>query len=165
MARASSNASSTYEYLTELGYTAEQELCQRKVFVCSEHGVTYRLEELSGYPSVSFGIDGNIISDNDREKCDKLLLVEYERGKWVRIFIELKGSNILHAIKQIQSTLEHPIFTRHQEPLRARIIARKIPKNSSDPSIEKAKKQLSKKHKCELKISHTGKAETFTPPE
>ena len=46
-------------------------------------------------------MDGDIIAGNDAERCDFLLLNDYKR---VAYLIELKGSDIEHALSQLEST-------------------------------------------------------------
>ena len=46
-------------------------------------------------------VDGCIISDNETLRCD-YALVSYDE---VEIYVELKGSDISHAVKQIESTI------------------------------------------------------------
>lgn len=47
-------------------------------------------------------IDGCVISDNNVLRCDYAIVLSNE----VEIYIELKGSDISHAVKQIESTIK-----------------------------------------------------------
>lgn len=158
--------SSTYENLERQGYPAELPLEGRDKFACKEQGCSYRLKGIAEYDSICYAVDGVIVTDNT-PRCDKLLLIKLDRDKWVRIFIELKGSNIAHALEQILCTLRNPIFKHHaDEENRARVIASgRIPQNRSDLIVEKAKNKLKKDFNCSTKILRSGTEETFTPPE
>ena len=46
-------------------------------------------------------VDGCVISDNETLRCDYALMPSEE----VEIYVELKGSDIVHAVEQIKSTI------------------------------------------------------------
>jgi len=46
-------------------------------------------------------VDGCVISDNETLRCDYALMPSDE----VEIYVELKGSDIVHAVEQIKSTI------------------------------------------------------------
>lgn len=51
-----------------------------------------------------YQIDGGVITDKTVQKCDFLLLNDDDK---VAYLIELKGTHILNAVKQIQQTEQH----------------------------------------------------------
>ena len=48
-----------------------------------------------------YQVDGNIMSSNNESKCDFILINEDDERVF---FIELKGSDILHALEQLDAT-------------------------------------------------------------
>lgn len=85
------------------------------------------------------------------EKCDYLFVCN-EQQKKLAILVELKGSNILKAIKQIDSTLN--LLKRNLEtfPIVARIVSTRV----KTPFItEKSYKSLYKKLNSNLEIKNS----------
>ena len=75
-------------------------------------------------------------------ESDKLVLVKLssQPEQWAEIFVELKGSDVGHALTQLIETIKRPIF-KHQSNVikRARIVATSFPANKSNPDIERKK--------------------------
>ncbi len=101
--------------------------------------------------SCAFLIDGYVIKSADADKCDFVALVNHD-DRWSEIFVELKGSDIAHAVKQIEKTITAPLFKDTKRDLRrARIVtANRIPSNTGNSIIEKAKVNF-KKMGCEFR--------------
>lgn len=86
-------------------FESEKSLCglNDKIIVCKENQSEYRAENLALDNVYKFKIDGDILSVSDSSvRCD--YLVENETKKHA-YFIELKGSDITHAIEQIEATI------------------------------------------------------------
>lgn len=151
----------TYNKLLGKGFKPSLELEKRSVFVVKENGCKFRMEEMGAYSSCGFQIDGGVISEREL-KCDKLLLIDLdkdqkvigENGKWLRVFIELKGANVEHAVSQLKATLEHELFATlpKEEKQVAYAVAKSVPRNGSSPKITKAREDFPKKYKCRLEI-------------
>lgn len=138
---------STHDNLVINGFNPEQPLQVRKTIVESEKGKKYTLEVLDNKASVSYQVDGNIIKEG--EKCDKLILVKYNKDEWAEIFIELKGVDVSHAIDQLLTTLKKQIFKHpSNKDIRARIVATSFPSNKANPIMENAKKEFASKPLC-----------------
>lgn len=157
-------SNSTYEHLLKLGHKPEDPMQERESYSTRERGVVYRLEHIDR-ECASFGIDGKIITEGYR--CDKLLLIRCAQDKagdkWVQIFIELKGSDIEHALKQLESSVSNPIFA-HKTNIRrvGRIVTRgSIPGNKSNPKVAKAIEKLSKEYRCSVKILKSKQPDSF----
>lgn len=147
---------STYTNLQNKGYSPEQEYTSGDSITLKDNGVVYRIDKVPK-PSYSFKVDGGIYPANTQPcRCDHLLLIHVKDSpneEWVQVFIELKGSDIKHAIAQLKATISDPLFEDKTNKLRvARIVSTNIPKNNSDKSLEKAKKDFMKSRKCPLKI-------------
>lgn len=132
--------SSTHEALMQAGFEPEQGLSARKILTTIEKGKRYALQIANGKESVLYQVDGNIVTTGD--KCDKLVLVKLssQPEQWAEIFVELKGSDVGHALTQLIETIKRPIF-KHQSNVikRARIVATSFPANKSNPDIERKK--------------------------
>lgn len=145
--------SNIYETLSK-SYPPEQGLAIRKRISTSEKGVKYLANvESEGRKSAVFQVDGCIITSGN--KCDKLILVASTPNateEYDGCFVELKGSNISHAIDQLEATINNPIFARSQfQRLSARIVGRSFPANSGNSDMERAKARFKSCYKCNLR--------------
>jgi len=151
--------SNTYENLTGK-YEPEQPLAVRKILTAQEKKSKYTLEISENKKSVMFCVDGNIIKEG--QKCDKLILVDTsssnDENSWTEIFLELKGTNISHAIDQLRETLKKDIFKHpSNKSIRARIVAVSFPSSKSNPLMESAKREFAgKPYYCDLRGMKTG---------
>ncbi len=75
---------------------------QRKVCIASEKGKIFRLNNISNYGIKKVKIDKCLKRAKAEKTCDYLM--EIEIAKRV-IFIELKGRDLGHALKQLYSTI------------------------------------------------------------
>lgn len=75
----------------------------RKNISISENRKKYLLHNnLSNYIAV-FHVDGAMVQDNDKIKCDNLLI---DATGMKAIFVELKGTDLAHALQQINQTID-----------------------------------------------------------
>ena len=150
-------AKNIYKQLTA-HYTPELVFQQRKQLSFSENGKRYHCALSKPCCCAGFQVDGYIITEGFR--CDKLAVIEKENDQWTEIFVELKGSDILHAIEQLEATLQHEIF-RHKGVDRrlARVVGHSFPSNKSDTRIEKAKIRFLQQLHCELRCLKSGQKE------
>ncbi len=151
---------STYELLMSEGYVPEQEVCVRAMITVSENGKKYQLTTNGNEQSVVYAVDGVIVKEGSR--CDKLVLVkrsakEVTPERWTESFVELKGTDVNHAIEQLRQTLKKSIFKHpSNDDIRARIVAQSFPSNKSNPSMEKAKQEFRQFYNCDLRGLKTG---------
>lgn len=123
-----------------------------------EQGWNKRKSVSVGERGQVYAIDGGIIKDYNIVKCDKLVLLDLENQTLFELFVELKGTNIQHAIEQVEATLKNPLFKDSAVKIRqARIIGRKIPSNTGNSITEKAKKMFISRYNCRLEFK-TGPA-------
>lgn len=128
-------------------YKAETPLAKRKIVSSSEKGKTYKITFKVIKPSAVYTIDGNIIKEGD--KCDKLVLFQSKipQNKWIEVFVELKGKDVVHAVKQLKATIDKPIFKHNTiEKQWARIVAQSFPRNTGNSTIERARDYFRKKN-------------------
>jgi hypothetical protein len=82
----------------------------QRMIVSSEKGCTHRANNVLLSAVRHFQIDGDVVRDPQILKCDYLLLNDDVKTAY---FIELKGSDIQHAIEQLECTLrifKHELF-------------------------------------------------------
>ena len=151
-------AESLYSVLSR-NHTPALPLAQRKNLSLKEQQTLYRLDFDRRRSSVVFHIDGDIVKAGN--KCDFLVLAKQEESSskedWKAIFVELKGTDVVHALTQLDtsmsdSRLNHPSVTERH----ARIVAKSFPSSKSNPKFEKAKRDFKTKHKCSLKQVSSG---------
>lgn len=97
-------------------------------------------------------VDGGVITDQSQKKCDFLMYIA-QHNKCKVYFIELKGSHISEAVKQIESTID--IFRRdfglsQNESLIAYIVCNKCPLATSE--IQKISSKMRKDFKTKLVV-------------
>ena len=102
----------------------------------------YRYENKSGNHLAKYKVDGGLIADNDK-KCDFLLL-NCEQKK--AFFIELKGSDISRAIKQVTRSIDFLQSRLKGFDVFARIVLRRD--NTTKLSIDNKVKKLQEKVKA-----------------
>lgn len=133
-------------------FSAEQDWKVRRIVSVSENGKTYILRLNPPKECAVYQIDGHIITSNLR--CDKLIIVISD-VRDATIFVELKGRDVEHAIKQLESTLSHPIFKQDRNPtdiIRARIVSNSGPASPANKALNLAKIQFLKRFNCDLRL-------------
>jgi hypothetical protein len=99
-------------------------------------------------------VDDCVIED-DSTRCDFVIEIPMDNIKVV-LFIELKGKNVEHGIKQLEKTINHMCFkNRYGSDLqkRAYVVGTKV-RILNIPNIgeQNSIRRFSKEYKCELKI-------------
>ena len=158
------DAKTTHERLQELFPGLKHGLKKRKVFSVSEMGACYRLEKLGECENVDYQVDGGLIprTDTGDRKSDHLLLIRVSKNDWIDVFIELKRTDVMHGLKQLEATLLHPLFKLHTPSERrvARLVAKSMPSSKNNDEIEKLRKRL-KRLNCTFKTMKSNQAEDF----
>ncbi len=113
---------------------------ERKICIAFEKGKTYRLNNNSSYKIRKVKVDKCIAQDIGEKRCDYLMEIKsIERV----IFIELKGGDLAHALRQLFSaiTLLKKEFGNFQ--IDARIVgSRDVPGFISLPDYLKLEKEI-----------------------
>ncbi|MBD5210908.1 MAG: hypothetical protein HDS77_06545 [Bacteroidales bacterium] len=137
-------------------YAPKLPLAERENLSIKETNTTYKLSFCKRRQSVAYQIDGNIIKEGN--KCDFLILAKQDNAanedeKWKSIFVELKGKDVLHALEQLDATIDNNIFKHPSvNEVHARIVAKSFPANNANTEFEKAKRRFKTKHKnCTFK--------------
>lgn len=142
----------TFDKLSENGFEAADSGV-RDQFVCSEKRSRYTLSLTPKMQGWRYQVDNYIIKEGD--KCDALILVE-DGNDFAEVFVELKGSDVGHAITQLEETLKNGLFRDSDSLIRwARITAYSYPKSQLlDQKVDKKTREFLDKYRCELLITH-----------
>lgn len=139
-------AKTIHERLQEQFPDLDHILKRRDIFSVKEKTACYRLEKLGECENVDYQVDGGLIPkvDTDNPKCDHLLLIRVSETKWIHVFIELKGTDAKHGLKQLEATLLHPLFKPYtsNEKRVACLVAKSIPSSKNNPEIERLKQRI-----------------------
>ena len=133
-------------------YIPEKPLKTYSSIATEEKGIHYRANIIPPRDAAMFQVDGCIITSG--QKCDKLLLSKNPSNlaTWFGHFIELKGTDVSHAIDQLETTIRNPLFNDNSLVKKfARIIARSFPSSKGDPLVERARIRFKQQYQCELK--------------
>ena len=96
------------------GYLAEKEVRKCSKISLKERSTVYLLNFVPPMDCVAYQVDGNIIKGADKDKCDKLVVATTCTDEKVCVFVELKGSDVAHAVKQLDATLSYPLFAQNR---------------------------------------------------
>lgn len=121
-----------------------------------ERAVEYVLRLNPSMECAAYAVDGYLVKGAKVDKCDKLILVKH-KDRWAEVFVELKGSDVEHGVKQLEETLCQGLFARTDHTVRrARLVSRTFPSNSGNSVIERAKVRFMTKYGCELRPIKSG---------
>lgn len=82
---------------------------KRSEISTTERGIKYVLKLLPDLNCACFQVDGNLINDAKKDKCDRLILID-DDNFLAEIYIELKGVDVNHAVDQLEDTLKDDLF-------------------------------------------------------
>lgn len=85
-----------------------------------QNGKKYKLNNTDKRTIAIFNVDGGMINDESKRKCDNLML---DLDGYNAIFIELKGTDLAHAFIQIISTLDMLKNDINEYAIHARIVS------------------------------------------
>lgn len=86
-------------------FAGHNSLCsqRQKIIVSEEKRSKHIAHNKENQIVRKYKVDGDIIKSNDMDKCDFLVLNVEKKTAY---FIELKGTKIMHAIKQLKNTAD-----------------------------------------------------------
>ncbi len=93
-------------------------------------------------------VDGCVISDNETLRCDYALIP----SDAVEIYVELKGSDIAQAVKQIESTIN--LLSENPQKIKKLcfVVSTRVPQQTT--SIQQLKIQFKKKFNASFQIKN-----------
>lgn len=118
-----------------------------KIVSVSENKRTFRVNNKSLFTVNQVTVDGCYITSG--LKCDYLFEIINQTINRV-FYVELKGKNIEHGIKQLEATIHHCKSEHKSIPKLCYIIASRVPKSST--SSQKLKKEFKRKNNIQLFI-------------
>ena len=139
------------------GYQAERTIEKCRSISLKERSIIYLLNFIPAMDCAAYQVDDYIIRGADKDKCDKLIVAANGDSEMVSVFVELKGIDVAHAVKQLEATLSYPLFAQNRTKwTKARVVANKIPANTGRSVVERAKVDFRKKCNCELLCLKSG---------
>lgn len=145
-------------HFQQQGFTPKQPCQARRMISVSEKGQTYVLELPEPKMSAVYQVDGYMITAGD--KCDAFVAIDAgqpnhsSRGAVAQIFVELKGKNVSHGIKQLRQTITHSLFASVKpmdpNPRYARLIPKSIPASAAKTCVENARREFRDKYNVRL---------------
>ncbi|NEW61616.1 hypothetical protein GSY74_10000 [Sulfurovum sp. bin170] len=118
-----------------------------KIISVSENRRTFRVNNSSSLSINKVEVDGCYISSG--LKCDYLFEIIDKEIKQI-FYVELKGKNIEHGIKQLEATIKYCLSVHKNIPKECYIVASRVPKSST--SSQKLKKEFKRKNNIQLFI-------------
>jgi hypothetical protein len=112
-------------------YSKEHTRPQGGVIACQENNKEYRYEYVAGETFLQIQVDGGLDKDQNRQKCDYLLLNTTEKWgitnipNFHAVFIELKGTDLLKACEQLLVTIKRYAHALINSRLHARVVVSK----------------------------------------
>lgn len=145
-----------HQELESQGFKPFLTLALRKELSIKEQRSKYVASLGAPRMSSAFQVDGKIITSGS--KCDFLVLAESaDKNGWVQVLVELKGSDIHHAIEQLEATLKTKRFSHSSiSSYNARVVGRSYPSSNSDPTRRKASIRFKRNYGCDLKFLSSG---------
>jgi len=93
-------------------------------------------------------VDGCVIRDNETLRCDYALMPSDE----VEIYVELKGSDIVHAVAQIESTIR--LLSDNPQTIKKLcfVVSTRVPKQTTN--IQHIQSQFKKKFNASFRVKN-----------
>ena len=86
----------------------EKSHCENPSLHGQEKGKSVNLVPRNDGEALKIIVDGRLITDTKR--CDCLYFYQASQSKRYAFLVELKGKHYVHALEQIEATLDHPNF-------------------------------------------------------
>ncbi len=123
-------------------------LTTNKIVTVSENRRKFTIDNSSALSINRVQVDGCYITSG--LKCDYLFEI-IDNNNIIKVFyVELKGKNIEHAIKQLTATVAHCKLIHKDIKRECYIVASRVPKSST--SAQNLKKEFKRKHNIQLFI-------------
>lgn len=133
----------------------------RKQAVCEEKKKRYNLINDKNNKIALYHMDGGIIRDETSVlRCDFLYVI-YDSDCPTAIFVELKGNDLYHAVRQLKASIDMygDMLGRR---ICARVICKAVPRLYNDPIFKNLRKDLMKRYEGSLVISEKNRDEKYS---
>jgi hypothetical protein len=124
------------------------EITKNKKIVLSENKSKFTFDNVNQAIVKKIQIDGCQSLIIEGRKCDWLLVISD-----IHIYVELKGTDIAHALTQLQNTILHIQALNMAKKIFCYIVTTRSPLTS--PQIQLAAKSLKKTHNATLRVKNT----------
>lgn len=115
-----------------------------------ENKRAFSIQNLSRTTINKIRVDGCLIDDNTTQRCDYLF--EVGTVEIQVLYVELKGGDISHGIKQLSNTMKF-CESRHRNFKKScYIVSSRVPSAGTD--IQRQKKEFYKSQKCNLIVKN-----------
>ncbi len=133
----------------------------RKNAVCEEKKKRYNIVNDKNCRIALFHVDGGMIyGEANEHKCDFMYII-YDSDNPTAVFVELKGSDISHAVQQLKETISR-YGTGLKRRICARIVCSSVPRLHNDPIVKNLKKELMKHYNGNLIIFEKNRDENYS---
>jgi len=124
------------------------EVSTHSLIVVAENKRKFTLRNSAKLPVRKVLVDGCLITDNTRLRCDYL----FEIGKKCHcaVYLELKGSDIGQAFDQLVATIGQIVERHKTANLVCHIVASRVPR--AGPSVQNLKLRMARKYKALLLV-------------
>ncbi|MCI8984426.1 MAG: hypothetical protein HFI60_00535 [Lachnospiraceae bacterium] len=115
----------------------------RRIIVVEENKKRYALQN-SGDVIAVYRVDGQMIASADRVKCDNMIV---DVTSLLAVLVELKGTNLRHALSQIENTYNNVSLMLKRYRLYGRIVTSartNVPNLKTDPQYMRIQKAFMK---------------------
>ena len=123
--------------------------CRKPEIVVRERGSRFVLKNPKGIKVRVVEIDGCVIKEGPR--CDWLFVAT---GDPTEIYVELKGSDIGHAIKQIKATIPQVSENARSVPKQCYIVGRRVPPGAR-PQVQLAQLRFPRAYSAKLMVRNS----------
>ena len=137
--------------MNDMNFDYCSEVTNNKKIAVSENGRKFTIDNPDRKEVIKIKVDGCLI-DDDRERCDYLfeVIIPDTKDKEAKnietaIYVELKGSDIEKAFKQIMATLGYLVDRHRQIDKECFIVASRVPKASA--KTQELAEKLKKSHR------------------
>lgn len=129
-----------------------EENCYSNSNVASENGKQFRIEKPNNISLCKVQVDGCLINDNTVLKCDYLFKICETNQVFL---VELKGTDVIHAINQITSTYDqlHGDLNQPASNYKGFIISSSIPR-AAEQNFRKQQERVLKQKGFIIKKGH-----------
>lgn len=76
-------------------------------------------------------VDGCVIQDNESLRCDYLLILSLDNQE-IEIYVELKGSDVKHAVEQLESTIKTLSDNFQKKKKLCFVVSTRVPRQGTD---------------------------------
>lgn len=76
-------------------------------------------------------VDGCVIQDNESLRCDYLLILSLDNQE-LEIYVELKGSDVRHAVEQLESTIKTLSDDIQKKKKLCFVVSTRVPRQGTD---------------------------------